>query len=555
MLCIRYRSSVFDLFLKSLGIFFVLTLCAIILAFSENYFTSDNLASDILVQEVVSTGKLNLSNYVAQQTFWGFNILFWLPKYLIYTILPNAILTNKIYILLLFFLYLGILFKTANYLGNRRTAYISIAILGCGISNEWFFISVLEPAYVLHLVYMLLFIRLGIEMGKNNKNTVVFLLFIAYIISFDQRYAAIFTLPFVIAICIYIYIYIYKMDTFLKIWENISREIKIILGLVFSTMCGLAINLLFKTKFPYLARLTDLNFYTFGDAQNFFTSLAIHIQEILKLFGCNFDSSVSTISIHSVGYVLKLFCAICCLLIFPILCTKKFHNLSRKLKLLLIFYWVLIFELFYIYVLSSLSIIAPNGRYFVYEIPIGIMISSWYVSEYILKRYKVNKLLFCLFILLFGVISQVQIINVACNERITTYNNGISYKEKRNIIDVLKNNKLIYGYSTYWNAQILTSMSNVTIKILPIQTENGHIVPFYSLNYIDSFSADNYNGKTFVLLSTEEYSEWVVNNVLINEEIEPVEVIESNGYIILIFPYNIAQELEYFPYNESFYAP
>lgn len=67
--------------IRIIGFVYAVSLLWQILAGGESLFSSDSLASDVIVQQLASSGKLSIRSYVSQQTFWVFNVLFWFPKY------------------------------------------------------------------------------------------------------------------------------------------------------------------------------------------------------------------------------------------------------------------------------------------------------------------------------------------------------------------------------------------------------------------------------------------------------------------------------------------
>lgn len=76
--------------IKITALTFGVLFMAFILLYSHFLFSSDTLASDIIVQEIMSHKTLAISDYWSQQTFFQFNILFWLPKLLLWLIIPNS---------------------------------------------------------------------------------------------------------------------------------------------------------------------------------------------------------------------------------------------------------------------------------------------------------------------------------------------------------------------------------------------------------------------------------------------------------------------------------
>lgn len=234
------------------------------------------------------------------------------------------------------------------------------------------------------------------------------------------------------------------------------------------------------------------------------------------------------------------------MVVIPYRCLLEYKRLSPKLKNLLIFYLIMAFELFYIYALSSMNM-PGHARYYVYEIPVAVIISSWYLWEHMIKPHNLNRYLLILGVVVFGLISQIDI-----GYKIKT--SGEQYSQREKIVSTLQEYNLTYGYASYWNAQILTSISNGKIKVLPVRLGDV-LMPFYDINYIHQFDASEHLGNTFLLLTKAEYEDIIKGDNQIFQEIgEPEKVVEAGEYEILIYSYNIAENARYFPYN-SLYTP
>lgn len=523
----------------------------------ERLFSSDSLASDIIVQELSSSGSLSIHNYVSQQTFWIFNLPFWFPKYFLSMLVHNTILVDKITILMLYVLLLGLAFLVADdYCGNRKVAWLMLCILGSGISTAYIKWGIIESAYTIHIIYMLAFLILGASLidkitAKSKRtmlNVILIMLFTVYILSFDQRYAAVFIVPFCAALLITTYLDCYKVDSLKKIERRLVLRVCLAeLAIGCATAVGLLINGNIKNLLPFTARLTDISSYYFIEFDYIFDALAKYFRGILELWGADFSISVSTISIHFVIYLLKSCVCVLVMAVIPSKCIFQYKFLPAKLRFLLMFYWVMSLELFCIYALSNYNLINNNCRYYIYEIPIAVIISSWYLWEHMVKPHNLNRYLLILCVVVFCVISQISIESLIKNHE-------KEYEAKEEIIAALKEHNLTYGYATYWNAQIMTSISNAEIKVLPVNLD-GALTPFLCLNYIHQFDTSWYIGETFLLLSTEEYCTMETDFPRFYEEIgEPNDMVSIGDYVALLYDHNITENQKYFPYN-SHYVP
>lgn len=543
-------------FIKFLAIVFILNLAFMIFRGGESLFSSDILASDIIVQELHSRWG-TIHSYVSQQTFWTLNLPYWLPKYILSLFIHDNILVDKIAILVLNMCLLIVIFIFVAYCcGNKNVGWLTLCVLGCGISKFWIECEVMESAYTIHMLYCFIFLIGGnylidnLKKPKTKKYYVILLilnLFIIYILSIDQRYAAIFIAPFCASMLVNTYLECYKVEFVNKIEHKQLRDsLLTVLMILGATLAGLLCNGILKKMLPFIAGLTDVNSFSFASFELFFDNLASFIYNILILWGGVFSTSVSTISCTSFIYLIKTGACFLIMVVIPCKCVLEYKRLSPKLKNLLIFYLIMALELFYIYALSSMNM-PGHARYYVYEIPVALIISSWYLWEHMIKPHNLNRYLLILGVVVFGVVSQIDI-----GYRIKTSEEQYNQREK--IVSTLQEYNLTYGYASYWNAQILTSISNGEIKVLPVRLGDV-LTPFYDINYIHQFDASEHLGNTFLLLTETEYEDIVKGNNLIYQEIgEPEKIVEAGEYEILIYGYNIAENARYFPYN-SLYTP
>lgn len=482
---------------------------------------------------------------------------YWLPKYILSLLIHDTILVDKIAVLVLnMCVLIAIFIFTSKCCEDENVGWLTLCVLGCGISKFWIECEVMESAYTIHMLYGFIFLIGGnylidnLKKPKTKKYYAILLilnLFIIYILSIDQRYAAIFIVPFLASMLVNTYLECYKEEFVNKIESKQLRgSLLIVLMILVATFAGLFCNGILKKTLPFIEGLTDVNSFSFASFELIFNNFASFLHNILILWGGVFSTSVSTISCISFSYLIKAVACFLIMVVIPYRCILEYKRLSPKLKNLLIFYLIMASELFYIYALSSMNI-PGHARYYVYEIPVAVIISSWYLWEHMIKPHNLNRYLLILGVVVFGMISQIDI-----GYKIKT--SGEQYSQREKIVSTLQEYDLSYGYASYWNAQILTSISNGEIKVLPVRL--GDVLrPFYDINYIYQFDASEHLGNTFLLLTKAEYEDVVKGNNQIFQEIgEPEKVVEAGEYEILIYSYNIAENARYFPYN-SLYTP
>lgn len=545
----------YDCAVKILGILFALLYMSIYFWGIQYLYSSDTCSSDIVVHEVRTNGLGSLRDFVAQQTFQQFDLLYWLPNFLILSLVHNVILADRLTSLLYWVAILLLSWSASRILTNKKSAWITLLILGCGVSIE--FLSNMSDLLIKrHLIYMLILLCLAGASLKidrmSKKKKVLFsissLLYLIYIIAIDQRYAAIYAVPLFASILISYYFDVREAESIVGAFKQPKKKLYILCGLAVGSILGLCINYYLKNSFPFSSRLTDLNssMWGFADLTHFFDTLMLYILGILKLWGCEFSQGVSTVSIQSIFYIIKGCVCVICMVIIPILCVVRYKTLPEGMKVLVGMYFVLSAELFYIYELSSLNELFIS-RYFVYEMPLCIMISAWYFQEKIMNIPNLDRLVFVLGAMAFCVISVITTFDAFRDNK----NAGV-FQEKMDLIEAIEDEGVSYGYASYWNAEILTTLSNNEITAKPVYFIND-IYPFYDLNFIHSFSADNHVGKTFLILDGTEQQDLLDNTPEVLTQLgEPINILTSGRYYVYIYDHNIAEDLYYFPYNDGY---
>ena len=116
--------------------------------------------------------------------------------------------------------------------------------------------------------------------------------------------------------------------------------------------------------------------------------------------------------------------------------------------------------------------------------------------------------------------------------------NGQSDENKKleAISEYLAENDLEYGYATFWNANIITLMTDSDIKVRCISVDNNRISQrFYQTN-INWYKDNSYNSY-FILLTDSEYGQYLGMDFFP----EPQNLLEYEDYHILVYDYNIME--------------
>ncbi len=104
------------------------------------------------------------------------------------------------------------------------------------------------------------------------------------------------------------------------------------------------------------------------------------------------------------------------------------------------------------------------------------------------------------------------------------------------ICDFLEEKELEYGYATFWNANIVTLLTDSDVKVRCIRVDDKGAAPrMYqtNINWYTDNSYDNY----FLLLTEREYYDYLASSTYVM----PVKSYEYENYRILVYRHNIME--------------
>lgn len=109
------------------------------------------------------------------------------------------------------------------------------------------------------------------------------------------------------------------------------------------------------------------------------------------------------------------------------------------------------------------------------------------------------------------------------------------------LTNFLLDQKLEYGYASFWNAGRTTVLSKHAVKVRQIAMNNGLPQPMRHLSSDRWYQPEAWNGPTFLLLSNEEMAsvKWDTMKQLCGE---PLRMLAFEDYRIAVFDHNIARD-------------
>jgi hypothetical protein len=110
------------------------------------------------------------------------------------------------------------------------------------------------------------------------------------------------------------------------------------------------------------------------------------------------------------------------------------------------------------------------------------------------------------------------------------------------LAEFLRSSGLRYGYSTYWNAGVLSVLSGEAVRVRQIKYSDGLPIPFRHLSSNRWYLPIAWEGETFLLLNPAEQTALDVARME-RYNGRPVRTLEFEGMKVLVYPRNLAASM------------
>lgn len=117
-----------------------------------------------------------------------------------------------------------------------------------------------------------------------------------------------------------------------------------------------------------------------------------------------------------------------------------------------------------------------------------------------------------------------------------------SASARQDLIEYLVRNNLEYGYASYWNAGVLSVLSDERVLVRQIDVDNGLPRPMRHLSSNRWYRPSAWSGMTFLLLTPQEEKLLDLARMEVLGLV-PSQIKEFGGYKIMVFPENVASKL------------
>lgn len=263
----------------------------------------------------------------------------------------------------------------------------------------------------------------------------------------------------------------------------------------------------------------------FSESSKWVNNLLDFFPKFFTLLGVKIHDNMLLYSVEGICNLLRIICALV-LLIVPVVMAflyPKFKEVSYRLMILIHHFMSLLILMGWVF--GKLS--AANWRLspiVVTSALLCMMFVRWIISGTDYHRFAAMIVIpvGCMFLI---------ITNDIFHTSQTVENANLT-----RLAEYLEQKNLEYGYATFWQANIITMISDSDVKVRGINIDNnGYSKRFYQTNENWYEKAQGYD-KYFVILTEKEYTDYYPGNSNIEE---PEEMLECGGYKIMVYGHNV----------------
>ncbi len=288
-----------------------------------------------------------------------------------------------------------------------------------------------------------------------------------------------------------------------------------LMGLVIGALVKGEINVSYADAYSSFSKMSSWS----SNALQFFT-------EYFSLIGVSADEYVIMYSYKGILILLRILAG-CVLIIAPVVMAvmyKRFKQVSYRIM-------IIVYHITALIILAGWIFGRLNAANWRLSPLVGlsailcIMLAKWLVDS---KKYMRFFVPVFVPLLVLAVITGASICTM---DKSSQKNQELNY-----VVELLENNNLEYGYATFWNANIITLLSDSNVKVRNITlSEEGYKKRIYQSNKNWYENAPEYD-RYFLIMSNAEYERYYDIYGCIEE---PDDVMASGEYVIFVYNHRL----------------
>jgi hypothetical protein len=325
--------------------------------------------------------------------------------------------------------------------------------------------------------------------------------------------------------------------------RQVLKTTSMIAGAVFVGMiAGSAAHLLLI----HLCRISYATVPAFATFDQIGQHVIVLVQGWLNGGGALPDPGPATDQVAAVRVVVRL-SAIVILTFLPWLLLARYRQLtSTALRFTLLVFAVIFSTTTYFYLFGTIAVHWLAFRYFTAPFVFCVIIAIAFCEE-MSRRYghgfTVVTIPMCILLVGFSCTDLVRPSLVSARSPGGRLTFSVAQNPKQPIVDAARKAGLTFGYATYWNASVVTVLSNADVRVLPVHLVPGTgVVPMRYLGSEWWYRSEAHNGPVFLFVTDDEMRA-ITRNFLYDFLGTPQRVIVSGGGSLLVYPENFAERI------------
>jgi hypothetical protein len=229
----------------------------------------------------------------------------------------------------------------------------------------------------------------------------------------------------------------------------------------------------------------------------------------------------------------------------PFVLLRRYRAIrSPYLRFLIPFYVFGFIATLYLCLFTSLVQGLASFRYFAVSVAFAVLIVGFIASELRVRFGAAAPIWIGLACLPICVSSYQEIFALYFDASVDSGGRtGLHANKRQPLVDYLVNKGLRYGYASYWNAGVLTVLSDRRIRVNAVEFgDNPPVRPFRWLAPAHAYAPDAFQGRTFILMDAQECQS--MNKAGVDGYLGPPESVTNvAGYCIMTYSFNVSSRL------------
>jgi hypothetical protein len=517
-------------------------------------FHSDAATKNLLADEIIRTRQFFPSNWYYVNDIWILT-----PHLVIVALallLPNSFLLHAIACFIFALLFAGSLYALCKTSGLRMNDFLfAISLLFTGLS-PWFAENLFGQfgygtgvaATFLLIALVFRVVRAYNEGDRRNRWlwSTLLIIFLSILVAGGVRGVFVYAIPVVATLAIVVLVP--EAGQVRRVFHR-RAALYVVLLVVIAIFLGVASFLAIRSG---IQLHNDKSAAQYVDYPQLKSNIGIFFEGFLAFAGAMPEANKRPLSVYGLITAYRLFWFSVALLL-PFSLLFRYRLIANPhFRFLLIYYAFSLLATLYLYLFSSLPQNAATFRYCLNPCILAIVLIG-YALEELRQRYGTKIVCFVVTACLPIYASSYQALiapyfeaNVSplfdANSQLGSRRHSNPHENVRQpLADYLASQGLRYGYATYWNAGVLTVLSGERTHVRAISLD-GPPIPFRWLAAAHSYASDGFHGRTFLLLTDQEYLD--LNKAFLETYLGPPESVRAlPGYRIMVYGFNVAARL------------